>query len=116
MEVQEIAMGMWNNYKEELDAARLELATLKVRNKELKKRAKKAEKLLAAGGHRAVNPEVKRAENVIQKLAESLDAGGGMTSASKLASWRAARTAEYRAQQNALTMGPIGTLDDSDAN
>lgn len=117
MEEGQQIMGMWNDYKEQLASARLRIAELEIQKKALKKRAKKAEKLLAAGGqHRVVAPETKKAENIIQKLAESLDAGGGMTSASKLGSWRAARTAEYRSQQNALTMGPIGSLDDSDTN
>lgn len=107
-------MGMWNNYKEELDAAKLELAEMRVRLKAMKKRCKKAEKQLAAQQPRPVqviDPQKQKAENIIQKLAESLDVGGGMSPASKLGSWRAAKTAEYASQKAALTMGNIGVQD-----
>lgn len=112
MEVQ--ALVMWNSTKEELAAARLRIAELEIKCKLLKKRAKKAEKALAGRFAPAVpvTAEKAKAENVIQRLAESLDAGGGLTTASKLGSWRAAKTAEYRSQQNALTMGPIGSVGD----
>ena len=98
-------MGMWNNYKEELDQAKLELAESRVVIKMLKKRAKKAEKALKLhGGPVAVDPNRPKPDNVFQKLAESIDSGAGLAPA-KLSSWRAARTAEYLSQKNAMNMG-----------
>lgn len=106
-------MSMWgNSYKEELDQAKLELAGLKAEKKLLKKQLKKAEKALKLhGGPVAVDPNRPKPDNVFQKLAESIDSGAGLAPA-KLSSWRAARTAEYLSQKNALNMGPFTPVTD----
>lgn len=111
-------MGFWSSkVKQEQEAIRLEMVGLRAEVKALKKVAKKMEKAVIAmssrrpGPVQVIDPQKQKAENIIQKLAESLDVGGGMSPASKLGSWRAAKTAEYASQKAALTMGNIGVQD-----